>query len=86
MNETDDAVHRAAAAGFARGAEDYVRGRPDYPDAVRGWLRDDVQLGPGKVAVDLGAGTGKFTPYLLATDARVIAVEPVAQMLESTGY
>jgi SAM-dependent methyltransferase len=75
-------VHPAAAEGFAAGAETYVRGRPDYPPEALDWLRHTLGLGDGKVALDLGAGTGKFTKVLLATGARVIAVDPVAQMLE----
>jgi SAM-dependent methyltransferase len=75
-------IHRAAAEGFARASEAYARGRPNYPREIAGWLRDGLDLRPGTAAVDLGAGTGKFTPLLLETGARVIAVEPVAQMLE----
>jgi SAM-dependent methyltransferase len=73
-------VHHAAASGFQTAADSYVRGRPDYPPELADWLRDAVGLRSGQSAVDLGAGTGKFTPYLLATGARVIAVEPVAGM------
>lgn len=73
-------IHHSAAEGYAAQAERYARGRPDYPDAVSGWLRDRLGLGAGKTAVDLGAGTGKFTAYLVATGAEVIAVEPVAEM------
>lgn len=58
----------------------YARGRPDYPAALEDWLRRDLGLGAGKVAVDLGAGTGKFLPRLLAVGAEVIAVEPSATM------
>ena len=58
-------------------ADAYVRGRPDYPPEVADWLRDDLALAPGRMVVDLGAGTGKFTPRLVATGATVIAVEPV---------
>lgn len=74
-------IHRAAAEGFSRGAESYKVGRPDYPPGVSAWLRARIGLRPGSTVVDLGAGTGKFTPYLVATGARVIAVEPVAAML-----
>jgi SAM-dependent methyltransferase len=74
------ALHEAAKAGFSAGAGAYVAGRPDYPEEIAGWLKDALRLGPGQTAVDLGAGTGKFTPRLLATGARVIAVEPIAEM------
>lgn len=75
-------VHRAAAEGFASGAETYVRGRPDYPPQALQWLRNEIGLGAGKTVVDLGAGTGKFTKVLLTTGAKVVAVEPVMAMLE----
>jgi len=75
-------VHRAAAEGFAKEAGAYVRGRPDYPEALDQWLREELGLRASDTVVELGAGTGKFTPRLLATGARVIAVEPVQQMLE----
>jgi SAM-dependent methyltransferase len=73
-------IHAAAQSGFDADAARYARGRPDYPAEVTDWLRDSVDLEPGRTVVDLGAGTGKFTRRLLATGARVIAVEPVAGM------
>lgn len=75
------AIH-SAAQGFESGAAAYERGRPDYPAGVAGWLVDTLGLGPGRTAIDLGAGTGKFTRYLTATGAAVIAVEPVDGMRE----
>ena len=74
-------VHSAAAAGYAQGAETYARGRPGFPPAALEWLVNDLQIGPGKTVVELGAGTGKFTQLLMQTKADVIAVEPVAAML-----
>jgi ubiquinone/menaquinone biosynthesis C-methylase UbiE len=73
-------IEKAAADGFQVGADAYVRGRPDYPQALGTWLRDSLRLGPGKHTLDLGAGTGKFTPLLIATGAHVVAVEPVEAM------
>lgn len=73
MNETAAGIPAAQAAAYARG-------RPDYPVALEEWLRRDLGLGEGKVAIDLGAGTGKFLPRLLAVDAAVIAVEPSVAM------
>lgn len=82
MSTGTDGVHHAAAEGYASLANTYTRGRPDYPPEVAGWLRDQLGLEAGKTVVDLGAGTGKFTPRLIETGAHVIAVEPVAGMLE----
>lgn len=77
---TPTIVHRSAAEGFSAKADNYMRGRPDYPDAIVGWLQDRLHLDPDKTVVDLGAGTGKFTAVLVKTGARVIAVEPIKEM------
>lgn len=82
MSTTATTIHHSASDGFAAKADHYVRGRPDYPDNVLSWLRERLDLGAGKTVVDLGAGTGKFTAYLVKTGADVIAIEPVAQMRE----
>jgi SAM-dependent methyltransferase len=82
------ATHKREKALMSESASDvlitqaaaYVRGRPEYPAAIEDWLRRDIGLGLGKTAVDLGSGTGKFLPRLKATGARVIAIEPLAQM------
>jgi SAM-dependent methyltransferase len=73
-------LHPAAAQGFAAGADTCEKGRPDFPPGAAQWLRDDLGLGSDRIALDLGAGTGKFTPRLIETGATVIAVEPVAAM------
>ncbi len=80
MQTSTASVHRAATQGFAQAADQYVRGRPDYPAEALGWLRETVGLGPGKTVLELGAGTGKFTARLRETGAQVIAVEPVPEM------
>jgi len=73
-------IDPAAAVGFARAAEVYERARPSYPPDAVAWLAERCRLGPGRTVVDLGAGTGKLTRLLPATGARVIAVEPIAEM------
>jgi SAM-dependent methyltransferase len=75
-------VHPTASQGFSRGAAAYSRGRPEFPPQVLNWLSTDLDLQTGRTAVEVGAGTGKFTRLLAATGATVIAVEPVAAMLE----
>jgi SAM-dependent methyltransferase len=75
-------IHHSAAEGFAAGAANYVAGRPEYPLGIEEWLTHDLGLDSGKTALDLGAGTGKFSRSLLATGAKVIAVEPVPAMLD----
>jgi SAM-dependent methyltransferase len=73
-------VHAAAAAGFQAAADTYAAARPEYPAALDGWLKHTLGLGPARRAVDLGAGTGKFTGRLVETGASVTAIEPVAAM------
>jgi len=75
-------MHPEASTGFSRGAAAYERGRPDYPAAAVGWLAARLGLGPGKLVVDLGAGTGKLTRQLVPYGARVIALEPVKEMAD----
>ena len=73
-------IHVAAQQGFSSGAQIYARGRPDYPAELLLWLTADLGIAPGKLAVDLGAGTGKFTQLLARTGAELVAVEPVEAM------
>lgn len=73
MNGTPTGITDAQAAA-------YVSGRPDYPVALDEWLRRELGLGQGKLVVDLGSGTGKFVPRLLAVGADVIAIEPSLPM------
>jgi SAM-dependent methyltransferase len=73
-------VHVSAARGFQQAADAYERARPEYPPAALEWLRDRFDLRPGRIVVDVGAGTGKLTRAVVATGAGVVAVEPVAAM------
>ena len=75
-------LHIAAAKGFAKEAQTYSRGRPDYPAELDFWLANGVRIGRGTSCLDVGAGTGKFTRHLVASGARTFAVEPVGAMRE----
>jgi SAM-dependent methyltransferase len=71
-------IHRAAAEGFARSADAYERGRPGYPPAAVEHVMARLPAEPA--VLDLAAGTGKLTRPLAAAGARVVAVEPIAEM------
>jgi len=63
---------------FGSQAAAYERGRPSYPPDAIDWL-----LPPGaRDVLDLGAGTGKLTTRLAERGLDVIAVDPIAEMLE----
>lgn len=77
-----DGVHAQAAIGFERAGADYERGRPGYPEAAVVTMASELGIEPGRVVVDLAAGTGKLTRSLIRFGARLIAVEPVRGMRE----
>jgi SAM-dependent methyltransferase len=66
---------------FEAVAELYERARPEYPPEAVAWIAEKLDLSEGRTVLDLGAGTGKLTRALVATGARVIAVEPGEAML-----
>lgn len=70
-------VDDALAKSFLDAGEDYERFRPGFPDAAA----DLVVPNRVRTALDLGAGTGKFTERLVACAERVVAVEPSERML-----
>ncbi|MGE5226987.1 MAG: class I SAM-dependent methyltransferase [Planctomycetaceae bacterium] len=76
-------VHRTAAVGFERAAGAYERGRPDFPGEAVAFLVERLELAPGRVLLELGAGTGKLTRLLVQAGARIVAVEPVSAMREA---
>lgn len=71
-------VDQQLAKSFENIGADYDRYRPGFPDAAA------EAIVPQRVstALDLGAGTGKFTELLLERADRVIAVEPSVTMLD----
>lgn len=57
-------------------------------DGVLEAIADEVAVGPGDVVVELGAGLGHLTAHLVATGAKVVAVErdrELVPVLESQG-
>src|SRR5262249_61713825 len=73
-------IDRAAHA-FELVAAEYEDGRPGYAaDVVAGAIAE-LDLGPGSIVLDLGAGTGKLTRMLLDAELAVIAIDPSPAML-----
>jgi SAM-dependent methyltransferase len=68
------------AQAFAGVAEDYERGRPDYPAEAIDAIRIGLMLDAGARIADVGAGTGKLTRALSAAGFDVTAVEPLPGM------
>jgi SAM-dependent methyltransferase len=70
------------ALSFGRAVGDYQKGRPSYPDAAIEWITQQLGgQGDGTLdAVDVGAGTGKFTASLVKHGFSVTAVEPIPEM------
>lgn len=62
----------------------YDRGRAHSPESYRLWMKAIARYVPrksGPVVLDLGSGTGRFSPQLAEYfDARVVGVEPSDKM------
>lgn len=71
-------VDDVLAKSFTLTGADYDRYRPGFPPAAA----DVVMAHRVRTALDLGAGTGKFTELLGGRAERVVAVEPSEPMLE----
>lgn len=75
-----DLMERATSFGSA--ADDYARYRPPPPADAAAWA---VAASHVETVVDLAAGTGNVTRYLLPLADRVIAVDLDARMLGTLG-
>ncbi|HUO40647.1 MAG TPA: class I SAM-dependent methyltransferase [Mycobacterium sp.] len=73
-----DVERRQRSLSFGAEAAAYERGRPSYPPEAIDWLLPDG----ARDVLDLGAGTGKLTARLVERGLAVIAVDPIAEMLE----
>lgn len=67
---------------FGSQAAAYERGRPSYPPEAIDWLLAPTATWDARDVLDLGAGTGKLTTRLVERGLSVIAVDPIAEMLE----
>lgn len=67
---------------FGSQAAAYERGRPSYPPEAVDWLLAPTPTWDARDVLDLGAGTGKLTTRLVERGLRVVAVDPIAEMLE----
>jgi SAM-dependent methyltransferase len=61
---------------FSDRVRDYVRHRPDYPEAMAEALRTATGLEQGALVADVGSGTGISAQLLLRHGFRVVGVEP----------
>jgi SAM-dependent methyltransferase len=68
---------------FSDRVEHYIRSRPGYPDAVFGFLRDEIGLVPGWVVADIGSGTGISSEPLLKNGNVLFGMEPNGPMREA---
>ena len=65
---------------FSSRVDNYIKYRPGYPPAVLVLLTGRCGLTRASVVADIGSGTGILTGLLLISGARILAVEPNADM------
>ena len=80
----DDAASRWRDRGalFDLAPDDYVDGRPGYPDQLFQLLGERCGLGEGTSVLEVGAGAGQASLPILSTGARMTLVEPGRALAE----
>ena len=68
---------------FSSRVENYIKYRPNYPQAVIDCLRDRCGLSSKSAVADVGSGTGIFSQLLTSTAAQVYGVEPNRDMRDA---
>ena len=68
---------------FSDRVEDYIRYRPDYPEAIVKILEEKINPDKNKTIADIGSGTGISSKLFLKNDYKVIGVEPNKEMREA---
>lgn len=72
-----------SAERFSNRVEDYVRFRPDYPDAILEVFVDEMGLTPASRVADVGCGPGQSSLPFLKFGCKVFGVEPNELMREA---
>ena len=65
---------------FSSRAENYIKYRPRYPQAIIDLLQRECYLTTTAVIADIGSGTGLLTEVFLNSGHRVLGVEPDPEM------
>lgn len=76
----DDDEQMDSVDRFSARAGEYMRHRPEYPQAALDFLEEQDYLGMGTKVADVGSGTSIFTRQLIGKGCEVWAVEPNAAM------
>lgn len=74
----EDSLHR-----FSNRVDDYIKYRPNYPDALINFLTAQHSLSKQSVVADMGSGTGILSELFLKNGNTVFAVEPNKEMREA---
>ena len=82
MTRADGGGRAERSLSFGSQAAAYERGRPSYPPAAVDWLLSPAAGAPVRDVLDLGAGTGKLTSRLVERGLGVVAVDPIAELLD----
>lgn len=65
---------------FTDRASYYAKYRPRYPQAILGFMEQEMDLSPTSIVADIGSGTGILSELFLKHGNTVFAVEPNQEM------
>src|SRR3989304_8146713 len=68
---------------FTDRAENYRKYRPDYPEALYGYLGGHAGLASGDAIADIGSGTGLLNLLFLSQGHDVYGIKPNAAMRQA---